>query len=180
MKSVNLCRTAPLSFSRLLLCAFFTTALPAATVDFKAQIQPVLNASCVPCHQAAKANGGLALDSPEALAQGGKSGAAVTAGDSSRSLLYQRISATDKSVRMPPGGTALPAETVALIRTWIEQGAPGVTSAKAGEIEYARDVRPLLEANCYACHSGEQAAPQLWLYSQATALNASESTPVSV
>ena len=178
MKSVNLCRTAPLSFSRLLLCAFFTTALPAATVDFKAQIQPVLNASCVPCHQAAKANGGLALDSAEALAQGGKSGAVVTAGDSSRSLLYQRISATDKSVRMPPGGTALPAETVALIRTWIEQGAPGVASAKAGQIEYVRDVRPILEANCYACHSGEQAKSQLRLDRKATALKGGMSGPV--
>src|SRR5713226_9350340 len=178
MRSIHLgCAGLP-SFSRLLLCAFFTTALPAATVDFKAQIQPVLNASCVPCHQAAKANGGLALDSPEALAQGGKSGAVVTAGDSSRSLLYQRISATDKSVRMPLGGTALPAETIALIRTWIEQGAPGVASKKAGEIEYDRDVRPILEANCYSCHSGEQAKSQLRLDRKATALKGGMSGPV--
>ncbi|HXA07457.1 MAG TPA: c-type cytochrome domain-containing protein, partial [Bryobacteraceae bacterium] len=116
MRSVNPGRIGLPSFSRVLLCAFFTTALPAATVDFKAQIQPVLTASCVPCHQAAKPSGGLALDSAEAVAQGGKSGAAVTAGDVSHSLLYQRISATDKSVRMPLGAAALPGETVALIR----------------------------------------------------------------
>jgi hypothetical protein len=144
--------------------------LAAATVDFKTQIQPVLNVSCVPCHQAVKANGGLALDSAEAVAQGGKSGAAVTAGNASSSLLYQRISATDKSVRMPPGGASLPAETVALIRTWIEQGAQGIPRAMAGGIEFARDVRPILEANCYACHSGEQAKSQLRLDRKAAAL----------
>jgi hypothetical protein len=152
--------------------------LPAATVDFKAQIQPVLNASCVPCHQATKSSGGLALDTAEGVAQGGKSGAAVAASDASRSLLYQRISATDKSVRMPPGGTALPAETVALIRTWIEQGAQGLPAAKAGGIEYARDVRPILEANCYACHRGEQAKSQLRLDRKATALKGGTSGPV--
>ncbi len=178
MRSVHLGRAGLPSFSRVLLCAFFTTALPAATVDFKAQIQPVLTASCVPCHQAAKPSGGLALDSAEAVAQGGKSGAAVTAGDVSHSLLYQRISATDKSVRMPLGSAALPAETVALLRAWIEQGAPGVPSAKPGEIEYARDVRPVLEANCYACHSGEQAKSQLRLDRKATALKGGMSGPV--
>ena len=102
----------------------------------------------------------------------------MTAGDVSHSLLYQRISATDKSVRMPLGAAALPGETVALIRTWIEQGTPGLPSPKAGDIEYARDVRPVLEANCYACHSGEQPKSQLRLDRKATALKGGMSGPV--
>src|SRR5689334_11357315 len=122
MRSGSLRRPGLRNFFHLSLCAFFTATtvslVSAATVDFKTLIQPVLNASCVPCHYTAKANGGLALDSAENVAQGGKSGAAVTAGDASHSLLYQRISATDKSFRMPPGGEALPAEIVALIRNW--------------------------------------------------------------
>jgi uncharacterized protein DUF1553/uncharacterized protein DUF1549/cytochrome c len=183
MRSGSVRHTSLRTFFRLSLCAFFTATavslVSAATVDFKAQIQPVLNASCVPCHQAAKANGELALDSAQGVAQGGKSGAAVTAGDASRSLLYQRISATEKSVRMPPGGKALPAETVDLIRNWIEQGAQGIPAAKTG-IEYVRDVRPILEANCYACHSGEQAKSQLRLDRKAAALKGGMSGPVIV
>lgn len=144
--------------------------LPAQTIDFQTQIQPVLNASCISCHQGAKAGGGLSLDSAAAMARGGKSGAIVTAGDPMGSALYQRIASTDQSLRMPLGGAPLPADSIALIRAWIEQGAPGIAAAKKQAIEFARDIQPIFEANCYTCHSGPQPKAQLRLDRGAAAL----------
>ncbi len=102
----------------------------------------------------------------------------VIAGDPASSPLYQRITAADKSVRMPPGESPLAAQTITLIRTWIEQGAPGITAAKAGEVEYVRDVKPILEANCYGCHSGAQPKSQLRLDRKAAAFKGGLSGPV--
>ena len=103
----------------------------AQSVDFTSRIQPVLTTSCAPCHHGVKGSGGLALDSAQALAQGSRSGAVIKPGDAAGSLLYQRITAKDQSVRMPMGGQPLPPETVALIREWIEHGAPGLPATAA-------------------------------------------------
>src|ERR1700691_5744088 len=100
----------------------------AQAADFTTQVQPILTTSCVPCHHGAKGSGGLALDSAQAIAQGGRSGPVIKPGDPSNSALYQRIASQDKAVRMPLGGTALPEETVALVRAWIQNGAAGLPS----------------------------------------------------
>ena len=90
-------------------------------VNYYRDIEPILNASCVSCHQETMAAGGLRLDAPENLLQGGASGKAVIPGRADRSLLYKRLTdTTDK--RMPPVG-ALTEEQLALIRAWINLGA---------------------------------------------------------
>ncbi len=150
------------------------------TVDFQTQIQPVLKTSCVKCHTGANAGGGLSLDSAEALAHGGKTGPAIVPRDPSHSLLHQRISTTDPALRMPLGGPALPANTVALIRAWIEQGAPGLPAVQNAGVDFVRDVRPILEANCYACHSGAQPKSQLRLDRKSAAMKGGMSGPVII
>jgi mono/diheme cytochrome c family protein len=93
----------------------------APAVSYYRDIEPILNSSCVSCHQESMAAGGLKLDAPENLLQGGASGKAVIPGRADRSLLYQRLTmTTDK--RMPPVG-ALTEEQLALIRAWINLGA---------------------------------------------------------
>ena len=67
------------------------------------------------------AAGGLRLDAPENVLQGGASGPAVIAKDAQRSLLYKRLMDTTIK-RMPPVGT-LSEEQLALIRAWINLGA---------------------------------------------------------
>ena len=124
----------------------FACSSAAQSVDFATRIQPVLNASCVPCHHGAKGSGRLVLDSAQALALGGKSGAVIAPGNASGSLLYQRISSDDKAVRMPLGGTALPAETVELIRTWIASGAPGLPVVAAHTARHWAYVAPVRSA----------------------------------
>ena len=51
-----------------------------AAVDFAAEIKPILETSCLQCHDAGKTKGKLQLVTAETLAKGGDSGAAVVAG----------------------------------------------------------------------------------------------------
>ena len=100
----------------------------ADVVNYYRDIEPILEASCVSCHQASMAAGGLRLDAPENLLQGGASGKAVVPGKADKSLLYTRL--TDTTIkRMPPVGV-LTEEQLALIRAWINLGAKIEPAAK--------------------------------------------------
>jgi uncharacterized membrane protein len=90
-------------------------------INYFRDIEPILNSSCVFCHQAAMAAGGLRLDAPESLLQGGASGPAVVPGKAQRSLVYTRLTDTTAK-RMPPVGV-LTEEQLSLIRAWINLGA---------------------------------------------------------
>jgi mono/diheme cytochrome c family protein len=90
-------------------------------VNYYRDIEPILATSCVLCHQASMAAGGLRLDGPESVLQGGASGKAVVPGKADRSLLFTRLTDTTAK-RMPPVGT-LTEEQLALIRAWINLGA---------------------------------------------------------
>jgi len=93
-----------------------------AVVDYYRDIEPILKENCVSCHQAAMAAGGLSMDAPENVLQGGASGPSVIPGKAQRSLLYLRLMDTTAK-RMPPAGT-LTEEQLALIRAWINAGHP--------------------------------------------------------
>jgi uncharacterized membrane protein len=93
----------------------------AAAVNYYRDIEPILTASCVSCHHAAMPDGGLRVDAPESLLQGGASGPAVVPGKAQDSLLYQRLTDTTAK-RMPPVG-ALTEDQLELIRAWINLGA---------------------------------------------------------
>jgi hypothetical protein len=90
-------------------------------VDFGADIQPILTSNCKACHQGGAAPAGLRLDSAAALLEGSISGKIVVAGRAQDSLLVKKI--TNKSgVGMPPSGP-LSEDKIALIVSWIDQGA---------------------------------------------------------
>ncbi len=108
-----------------------TTALVAARaqpVDFNAQIRPILNQSCTSCHGGVKSAGDLSFVYREALSKVAKKSGrrVVVPGDPDASELIARVTSADKDYRMPPAdhGAALPTEKIALLRAWIEQGAP--------------------------------------------------------
>jgi mono/diheme cytochrome c family protein len=97
---------------------------PEAPVDFYGQVKPLFAIHCVKCHGAEKPKSGLALDRRENLLKGGESGeAAVVPGKSSASALVRRITSDDPDQRMPPKGERMPAEQVAILRRWIDEGA---------------------------------------------------------
>ncbi|MFY7875279.1 MAG: DUF1549 domain-containing protein, partial [Pirellula sp.] len=89
---------------------------------FESKIRPLLNARCIECHGEAAQEGGLRLDTRNAWEQGGESGPAIRQGKPEDSLLIKAVHYTDKDLKMPPD-KQLSTDEVALLSTWIRQGA---------------------------------------------------------
>lgn len=90
-------------------------------VDFKAQIEPLLEAYCFDCHGPGDASGGLNLTSKAMARHGGDSGGRILGGPLETNVLWERIATADADYRMPKGGE-LTDEELSLFRAWIEQG----------------------------------------------------------
>jgi len=108
-------------------------ASPAAVAFFESKIRPVLIEHCYDCHsdEAGAAEGGLRLDSRQAIRTGGEHGAAVVPGDLDGSLLLAAITHADPERRMPPKAPQLPAAVIADLQRWIEMGAPDPRSGES-------------------------------------------------
>lgn len=92
--------------------------------DFYRDIKPLLENRCYDCHQGTKAKGGLRLDQLAAALQGGESdGPAIRPGQPEASALLHRLRTEDEDAVMPPKGGRLKAPEIALLETWIRQGA---------------------------------------------------------
>jgi formylglycine-generating enzyme required for sulfatase activity len=105
----------------LLLAVSTLHAQPAAFT----RIRPILESSCLPCHNAQKAQGNLRVDSLAALTKGGTKGPAIVPGAPNRSLLLSTIGLEPtRPGAMPPGGPQIPASQRAALREWIAAGAP--------------------------------------------------------
>lgn len=94
---------------------------------FEAKIRPLLVDRCYGCHslESGEAEGGLRLDSREAMLRGGTSGPAVVPKDPNRSLLVRAIKQTDANLVMPPKdhGQKLSDSQIQDIVRWIKAGA---------------------------------------------------------
>ncbi len=87
-------------------------------VNFSTEIMPLFS-SCTGCHGD---SGGLSLSSYNSLMTGGNSGAVVTPGDGSGSLLVKKLRGT-AGTQMPKDQAPLNDSTINLIETWINEGA---------------------------------------------------------
>jgi formylglycine-generating enzyme required for sulfatase activity len=108
-------------------CLLVAESRAADEVDFARSIQPLLETRCVSCHREAHADGGLRLDTQEAALAGGDGGPGLVAGKPDESgLLARVVLPDDDDLRMPPARQSgrLPEAQIALLRRWIEQGAP--------------------------------------------------------
>jgi hypothetical protein len=94
-------------------------AWPSGQGPFQAAILPLMQARCVTCHGN---RGGLSRSSHAAIMAGGASGPAVLPGDPDGSLLIRKVEGRAGLI-MPPGGSRLPPEDIALLRRWIQAGA---------------------------------------------------------
>jgi cytochrome c553 len=116
----------PAAGPRSALAVLFLLALPAAAAppDFARDIQPLLQARCQACHGSKVQMHGLRLDRRSSALQGGESGVpAVVPGDSSQSLLIRYVEGRDPKIVMPPAGSRLTSDQIALLRAWIDAGA---------------------------------------------------------
>jgi len=106
------------------------------SVSFNNDVQPILNASCIECHDVGgegKADAGLSLISYQDVIKGTQHGSIITRGDHASSTLYLVIShQVDTKIQMPPHhhdkfpmgeGEPLTEEQIKTIGDWIDQGA---------------------------------------------------------
>lgn len=87
---------------------------------FEAEIRPVLVAKCIQCHGVKKQEGGLRLDSAQALKSGGDTGPALDAELPAASLLIEALKY--EGLEMPPTGQ-LSERTIAKFERWVADGA---------------------------------------------------------
>lgn len=113
-------------------------------VDFSRDVRPVLARHCLACHGSDEESreAGLRLDDGQAATEEADSGArAIVPGKPDESELIARVTAEDDGQRMPPAdaGEALSDAEIAILRRWIEQGAPF-----AGHWSFVKPERPPL------------------------------------
>jgi hypothetical protein len=95
----------------------------AAEDFFEKKVRPVLAGRCFRCHGPdSKMEGGLRLDSGQAMRRGGSRGPAIQPGDADKSLMVQAIRQAG-SLQMPPD-LKLPPQEIADLVLWIQSGAP--------------------------------------------------------
>lgn len=126
---------------------------------FESRVRPLLVKQCYECHseKSKPLQGGLRLDQPELMLQGGDTGAAIVPGKPADSLLIAAIGFGNPDLQMPPAGKMTAAE-IEILTTWVQRGAyfpasgnqPGEVSKKRSvDIEAGRQfwsIRPLAPA----------------------------------
>ncbi len=95
-----------------------------ATVEFKRDVQPILERRCYECHGEKKQKSGIRFDRKSTVFAGGDSGKPlVVPGKSAESPLILKVTSTDPDEVMPPKGDKLTEAEVTALRAWIDQGA---------------------------------------------------------
>lgn len=111
------------------------TRLPEAvgrSVDFVADVRPILTTHCLDCHGPEKQKGGYRVDVKSAALTGGDHHAPnIHPGKSAESPLIHFVSGLDEDMRMPAKGEPLSAAEIGVLRAWIDQGAVWPDSASA-------------------------------------------------
>lgn len=147
--------------------------VPTGAVSFSTHIVPILIGKCGNCH-VNNARGMFSISSFENLMKGPPAGKVVFPGDAVGSRLIEVIESGD----MPRGGLKVSADELATLKKWIADGAKydgktpqdslaslnpnakpdtgpmlQVVEATGKEtVSFARDIAPVLAANCTNCH----------------------------
>ncbi|HTD67044.1 MAG TPA: c-type cytochrome domain-containing protein, partial [Candidatus Limnocylindria bacterium] len=147
-------------------CLFPTTMLALAPalliaaepIDFNKQVKPILEQNCVRCHGSEQGKGSLRLHTKELAITGGDGGPALIVGKSKDSSLYTTTilpADDDKAMPPQPKNKPLTKEQTEVLKAWIDEGAKwpaGVSLAAVKQVDFVKDIQPILEFNCVACH----------------------------
>lgn len=128
-------------------------AQASAKVDFANDVQPLLRENCFDCHGPSKQKGGMRLDRKSSALK--IFSRRIVPGNSANSMVYHRLIGSQYGPQMPPKG-ALHAEQIALIQTWIDQGAEWPDSL-ANEAELP-PLNPKAVAMVEALHNNDLAS----------------------
>ncbi len=103
-----------------------------AAVNFEKDLLPAITKKCMDCHKAPHVeNGqkkepkaGLRLDASWAILKGSENGPVLTPGAPDKSGIYESVTLPkDDDAHMPSKGEDLTKEEIALLKTWIQEGA---------------------------------------------------------
>ena len=97
-------------------------AAAGAMVDYAREVEPILSENCLECHSQDKRKGGLSLANYDDVLEGGKDGAIVRPGSSTRSLMIAKVKG-EVGDRMPLDELPLSDAQIATLQRWIDQGA---------------------------------------------------------
>ncbi|MBX3400789.1 MAG: hypothetical protein KF873_18800 [Gemmataceae bacterium] len=121
-------------------------------VTYKDHVKPILQKHCLNCHNADKSSADLDVSTFQALMAGGSSGEAVKAGNAGQSLLF-RVTNHEVEPKMPPKGGKIPDADIAVLKKWIEGGAPETAVGAAKSASRKVDIDPV------ALSQGKPAGP---------------------
>lgn len=128
------------------LCACIASGTCAAAepaIDFAHQIVPVLKKHCAECHAGDKHKGGFSINTRASMLSHGKTVKTIVPGHAADSALMNLLTAADADDRMPAKADPLPADTIALIRRWIDQGLPWEEGFSFGDHDaYTAPLKP--------------------------------------
>lgn len=106
---------------------------------FERHVAPIVDEHCIACHDTGSAESGLDLSSLTSLLAGGSSGEVVASGNPDSSRLWRLVSHQERPF-MPPDEPKIAKEKLAILRRWIELGAPvDEEAARAGAIRIEND-----------------------------------------
>ena len=109
-------------------------------VEFERDIYPMLQASCIACHNKVKSESELSLENAAAIMKGGAAGPSVIPGKPEESYLYQ-VAARIEEPQMPPWPNEVQAKKltprqVGLLKQWILEGAKVGAAASAANMQW--------------------------------------------
>lgn len=133
------------------------------SVYFQNQILPILVSNCTEsgCHNTTDHQDGVILTSYQSLMSTVEN---VTDNNWDENKLMKVLLEDDPDDRMPYNKAPLPQTQINLIAAWIQQGAKNngcnenYGACETTNVQYSAFVRPLIQARCQGCHSGN--APQ--------------------
>ena len=137
---------------RLIVTVSFALALAGATcaaadkVTYAEHVRPIFQQHCFACHGQDTRKSDLALDTFDDAMTGGAGGEVIFASDLESSRLWALVN-HDDSPKMPPEQDKMPAEQLAVIKSWIEGGALKDAGSKAPPKVMVETAAPTNEEN---------------------------------
>jgi hypothetical protein len=108
-------------------------AAAAARPDYLRDVKPILASRCTGCHGAFRRKAGVRVDTAAFLRKGNRTGPLVIPGSAARSRLIAAVTGKGDVPLMPPVGEPLSARQIALLKTWIDDGARAPDRENAGQ-----------------------------------------------
>ena len=116
-----------------------TVAGAGKPVDFAHDVAPILKAHCAECHGDEEAEGGFSINTRDLILDA----EAAVPGNAAESWMIELVTSDDVLIQMPPKKRPrIPAEAVATLRAWIDDGLDWEPGFSFAEARYEPPLRP--------------------------------------